>query len=564
MASIADFEQPFYGLKRQGSTSQPKTVTLIVVAWQPRDKAEPMLSAGQLRDLFFGPVDSVAHWFSENSQGRYRLVPHPTRPIIGPLQSVYPWFFYWRNDPAYVRRLLCGNADTLCQAWQDNPYKVPPPQGDPHRHVDQTGRVLYLDDQGYTGGHTHSWAEAIRAAATEIRFGDLVGGNGVLSVDDGLVVVVKAQASTFGTRRDVTGSDVPPTDLEVTDPPGTAPARKVKIHKICELYAAPPHGRDDLAVGIEEVLHLAANLADQYPDVSEKFPQGNLRRKDDPGRPGELALTDAGHRPVHIDPFHKLKWGWLNPQLADRSGRYTLRDAATTGDALILFSPYLGISEFFILENRWRGSSYDRFRSSDRQDGLALWHCIQDPQLSWEWARRAVDLRRADPSLDSKGRIRLGLTLFDGSDPARGYDLHDDSRPQNLRFRNGVPSRIRVRNISPAGAVMSVDVEVPPAVGDIVATEGTIRMLRAHERGTGYGPAAHVIGQDAIVTLDSEPGAAFGVELNEPNAPAGRRMFDRLRRAFSARRAVRLEYQATSALGGRVVRVVSGEVAIGS
>lgn len=459
MLTIVDFEKPFYNLKQQGNDTDPKSVTLIVIAWEPKGKGEPPLSATQLQDLFFGTTNSVAHWFEENSQGRYRLEPHSSIPVIGPLQSVYPWPFYWRNDPGYVRNLLCGDPELYCEAWQNNPYKVPPPEGDSRRHI-HNGKVYYLDDEGYIGGHTHSWAEAVRTASDQINFGDLdLGSDNYLSVDEGLVVTVKAQASRFGTQRSLTGSDVPKTDFRVDN---------VKIDKICEVYIAPPHGAEDLAVAIEEVLHLAANLADQYPDPSG----GDYRRHDDPGRPGQLALTDAGHKPVHIDPYHKLKWGWLNPQLADHSGRYTLHDVATTGDALILYNPGFGTDEFFILENRWRGNSYDRYRNNDMQEGLALWHCIQDTNLSHDWARRAVHLRRADPRLDNRENIQYSLTLFDGSDPTRSYDLHDDSEPQNLRFSNGRPSYIKIKNISRAGSTMTVDVELPSRIALVSAHSG--------------------------------------------------------------------------------------------
>jgi hypothetical protein len=541
MPSLSDFEKPFFGLKRQGTDANPKEVTLVVIGWQPKGKGEPELSTEQLEKLFFGETDSIAHWFQENSQGRYRLVPHPTLPIIGPFESNYPWPFYWRGDPNYVRKLLCGNENSFCTAWEQNPYKVPPPEGDPHRYVHPNGKVYYLDDENYTGGHTHSWAEAIRKAADKIEF-NIFNRDSVkhLSVDEALVVIVKAQSITSGTRRPVTGSDVPITDLEVDG---------VIIKDVCELYAGPPHGTNDLAVGVEEVLHLAANLADQYPD-------GINRRNDDPGRPGQLALTDAGHRPVHIDPYHKLKWGWLNPQLADHSGTYTLRDAGTTGDALILFSPYFGIDEFFILENRWRGSSYDKYRTNEMMEGLALWHCIQDPNLSNDWARRAVHLRRASPNLDDNGNIQWSKTLFDGNDPERGYDLTDESTPQNLRFHNGMPSRIRIKNISPSGPTMSVYVDIPPKTGDIIATKGKIVQLRVHERGTGYGPPQYRINEDCIVKIDSQPGAAFGLDLSGANRHSGKQMFDLLRKAFQGNRTIRIEFREENALGGRIIRVI--------
>ena len=544
--AVLDFEKPYYGLKRQGTSINPKEVMLIVIAWQPKGKGEPILSKSQLEQLYFGTENSVAHWFHENSQGRYRLIPHPVHPIVGPFESVYDWYFYWRNSPKYVRRELCGGEDIFCDAWQQNPYKVPPPVGDPHYYVRPSdGNVFYLDDEGYIGGHTHSWAEAIRLADQFIDY-DVCDSNrdSEVSVDECVITVVKAQANTFGTARPVTGRDVPREDLKVDN---------VIIRNVNELYAAPPHGSDDLAVAIEEALHLAANLADQYPDDSPSNPNPPDRLSNDSRRPGQLALTDAGRRPVHIDPYHKLKWGWLNPQVVDRSGRYTLKDVATTGDALLIYSPFLGDKEFFILENRWRGSSYDRFRSENRGDGLALWHCIQDPSLSRNWARRAVHLRRVDPQLELSGRIKWHLTLFDGSHPDRDSDLNDFAEPQNIRFHNDIPSQIQIRNISPAGPVMAVDIIVAPEPGAILATKGKIKMLRVHAQGTGYGPPDHRLYDDAMVILESNPRLAFGVDINDAD---GQSMLNLLRLAFKMNNPVRLEYIASTAIGGQTIRVI--------
>ena len=49
MYSISDFEQPFFGLTRQGTTANPKGARLFVIAWEPRGKGEPPLSAVDTR-----------------------------------------------------------------------------------------------------------------------------------------------------------------------------------------------------------------------------------------------------------------------------------------------------------------------------------------------------------------------------------------------------------------------------------------------------------------------------------------------------------------------------------
>jgi hypothetical protein len=104
---------------------------------------------------------------------------------------------------------------------------------------------------------------------------------------------------------------------------------------------------------------------------------------------------------------------------------------------------------------------------------------------------------------------------------------------------------------------MTVDIDVPPKKGEIMRIDGRVRMIRVHEHGTGYGASAHRLNEDCIITLDTEPGAAFGLELSGANMWAGRSMFNLLRTAFASDRLVTIEYEATSAIGGRVLRVVN-------
>jgi hypothetical protein len=59
--------------------------------------------------------------------------------------------------------------------------------------------------------------------------------------------------------------------------------------------------------------------------------------------------------------------------------------------------------------------------------------------------------------------LRPTQSLWDGSDPATGYDLLPDA-PQpkaSLRWADGTPSGFAIRNISAAGPVMTADLTVP-------------------------------------------------------------------------------------------------------
>lgn len=483
--TLSDFTAPYFGLKTQGTNENPKTVELIVIGWEPRNKDEPTLNVADLNNLFFGPTNSVAAWVTEASQGRYRFVPAPSGPVFGPFTSQFDWPFYWRTDPPYVREGLCGNINAFCAAWTSNPFKIPTKPkifqpGDPLKiipnpnyYLHKDGIAHYLDTAGFWHGHKHSYAEAIRFADPQILFSEFDKDNDkVLSPDEAIVVIFKASAKSAGYRRRAYSRQVPANCNKYSDCPNQETDLKVDgvtIKEVAEVYGdpSPPVKIDVLAAAIEEVVHLAVNLDDKYPDEKKDIPGNYIRTLKDPRRPGQLELTDAGKRPVHTSPYERLKWGWLNPQIAHESGQYTLQLSPSMGDALILYSPYVGTKEFFILENRFR-SGFDRFRTANYQDGLALWHVVQDNGPVSNWGRRALFLKHADPSLNAAGDIQWNLTLFDGADPMRGYDLDDFSNPQNLRFSDGRYSRLRIRNISNAGPVMTVNVEVPLDVETII------------------------------------------------------------------------------------------------
>src|SRR4030095_4365265 len=100
------------------------------------------------------------------------------------------------------------------------------------------------------------------------------------------------------------------------------------------------------------------------------------------------SIMDASYTTTHFDPFEKLKLGWLKPNLVTSSGEHELRDVETHSDSIILFDPARGPGEYFMLENRWRGKSYDAGMSDPNvtgggipADGLAVWDIVEAPAL---------------------------------------------------------------------------------------------------------------------------------------------------------------------------------------
>ena len=162
-----------------------------------------------------------------------------------------------------------------------------------------------------------------------------------------------------------------------------------------------------------------------------------------------------------------MKLGWLNVEVVSKSGVYRLKNVEQTGQALLMYDPRRGPGEYFLLENRWRGASYDagagRAGRGIRDEGLAVWHILEDPEL-WkklrppiggvrEWGRRGIRLIRAnggDP-LDDR------TALFD----KKGTVLSDESRPAHLHWLDGTQSGLRVELLSSGGSAMRVRVNSP-------------------------------------------------------------------------------------------------------
>jgi hypothetical protein len=159
-----------------------------------------------------------------------------------------------------------------------------------------------------------------------------------------------------------------------------------------------------------------------------------------------------------------------------RSGRYRLPAVETTHAAWILIDPRRSTDEYFLIENRWPGSSYDDHLPDQ---GLAVWHIMEDPDTfnaalppsnvstsTWatlgpgQWGRKAIRMIRPieTPPFNN------ARALWDGSDPLTGYDLLSEdpvTSHATLRWGDGTPSGFALRDISAPGAWMDASIEVP-------------------------------------------------------------------------------------------------------
>jgi M6 family metalloprotease-like protein len=310
------------------------------------------------------------------------------------------------------------------------------------------------DHDGFTSGHVRKWWEAITKADASFNFASYdTNGDGVLDPTELGIVIVIPQNSPFGTVRVPASQQFPTWQPLVVD--------GVTIPLIAEVFAGSP---PNLGAFVHEIFHLLFNLPDMY--FSFFYPYAA----------GHYSIMDATYLDGHLDPFHKIHLGWLQPTIVKQNGKQLIYPAESGGGAYILMDPKKGEKEYFIVENRQRSIKYD---TQVADSGLAVWHVMEDPAVygtlsaptgvsvtDWatinpgDWGRRAIRMIRPvyGPPFDDK------KALWDGADPSTGYDLlSSDPNPAHvqLRWGDGTPSGFAIKSISPATGIMDVIFELP-------------------------------------------------------------------------------------------------------
>lgn len=99
-------------------------------------------------------------------------------------------------------------------------------------------------------------------------------------------------------------------------------------------------------------------------------------------------------------------------------------------------------------------------------------------------------------------------------------------------------------------------VQMRNLIGELLAASGRLTMLRVQDPGGGFGPATDRIDGEVVITLDTEPGRAFGFQLRpDVNLPVRQRMLALLRDAFVHDKKVAIDYLRTGQHNGTLIRV---------
>jgi hypothetical protein len=133
------------------------------------------------------------------------------------------------------------------------------------------------------------------------------------------------------------------------------------------------------------------------------------------------------------------------------------------------------------------------------------------------------------------------------------------------RYGSGLPlARVNSLDVHPKSGVMraatygrsAYEVYTDWPIGSLASASGRITFLRAHDLGTGWGPASDFLDVEVVIRLDSMPGRGFGFQLRNDSEEGVRHgMLDLLRDAFAANRPITIDYIKTGLRNGRILRV---------
>ena len=326
----ADFARPFFASSDDPILSpiegEIPLVTICLDPHRPNDSGglQELPSHDAMTAMLFGTDGgtNAQSWLDENSGGRLSYANHGVMGCPG-----HPHGLYFEAPAEHQG------------TWY---WDKPEDDGDPT-----------------TGRHTIQWQDAIKAASAHFDFAKYdKDKDGHITGDELAVIVALPQDQPYGTFRTVEvaiGGAVSPMSFDIAD-----------------MYVSSLPSQRLATVGgfSHELAHAIYGAGDMYTN-------GN------PARPGMYSAMDNNWSATHLDPFHKLKSGWLPPAVIELSawagGEVWLDHVEAGLDTVILYDPARGDDEYFVVENRWGGTpDAPNYDAPLPEDGIVVWHIIED------------------------------------------------------------------------------------------------------------------------------------------------------------------------------------------
>lgn len=385
----------------------------------------PRRRSQDVRSLFFDPSNSVADFYRENSYGKFTLEEayttewltaedDPTTPAWDESSLKFLHTYDVKKKSAWVIEQVETRTPFRFDRFDDFPFEYDLAQERPD------GADSMTPGGTVQAAESSNALDSIDASNTSFRAGD-----GVVNTAELAIFWVYPGQRVGGVRRG-------------TDPyPVKVGSLSKGVHTFlvrATLGGGIPDDTYDKALFIasHELAHVLFDAPDMYGATDKKTNESLSGG-------GDYSLMASGG---HLDAWHKVKLGWIRPVVAEKDGTYQLRAVEKHPDALILHNPARGTKEYFIVENRWPAGSYDE--KINKQGGLAIWRIDETYPVEHHWGRYAIHLVR--PS-----GIGADGSLWDAKSPT----------PEQMAWRDGTPSGIRITNITQAGPVVSITVDVP-------------------------------------------------------------------------------------------------------
>lgn len=279
------------------------------------------------------------------------------------------------------------------------------------------------------------WADALKAADPSFDFHAYdINRDDHITGDELVVVIVRPQNTTDGFHRTasaVLDGESAPLAVDILD---------------TYISADTSEGGRRLNVGLlsHEAAHGVLGAVDMHYDKQVGYPT----------RPGGYSLMDSHVAASHLDPFHKLKSGFITPDVVEinswATGTIGIEAVETTHKATIIYDPAKNDKEYFIAENRWFGNPPTNYDAPLPYQGIAFWHIVEDvatmdrfpppgnpgiPVASGEWGRKGVRF--------------LGV-------------LSGTGQSKELKYANGTSAKIRVTTLTGPGKVVNAEIAKLP------------------------------------------------------------------------------------------------------
>jgi M6 family metalloprotease-like protein len=379
--SGSDFVQPFGGM-----APLQRRIRALVICFDPLRPAETRPGFGQVKAVFgdndpvIGRLDVVAGREASEQTAAVSALPIFKLPGLDSGPNFRDWLAENSGGPASL-------VNTRYAGCNDGAWYLAPPE--------RRGN-WYWDNSAFD----QMWKDALHAADADVNFHDYdTDHNNVLTPDELLVAIVRPQNSPYGTVRGTTQTvDGNPTPMGFT---------------VVDLYLSSLSANHLWNVGLaaHEGSHAIIGALDIYgvcPQVS----------------PGYYSVMDQHYLSTHLDAFHKMKNGMVQPVAVDLSknppGSFALQAVEERNQILLLYHPDRVGREYFLIENRYPGGSFKNYDGPLGTGAIVVWQIFEDKTLTANSAVCPGDVRfiRRRAVLSSVGQ---GFDLAWGDGASAGY-----------------------------------------------------------------------------------------------------------------------------------------------